>query len=310
MKTTLKQCENLTADILQKRLEINEAECKELIDLLKGEHVLREKYTFACPECGALNTVQLGEVGDSRCQICSAAIDVRELLEGATIRFIMDRDDFYEFMEENYKVELEAAKRGEKPTHKVVRFSGINMPEEGEMSGKERKPRLFISHSTEDAKYVKAFVGFLEGIGMEGNSIFCSSVGGYTIPWGANIFDYLADEFTNPDNELIVLLMLSSNYYKSPACLNEMGASWILKKDYRTILLPGFEYKEIKGAIDAGKIAISMDSVNFSMELNDIKNQFAEIFGFQAPVDAKWDRIRQNFIDAINIAKEEGQGEE
>ena len=53
--------------------------------------------------------------------------------------------------------------------------------------------------------------------------------------------------------------MLSDNYYKSPACLNEMGAAWVLKKEYRSILLPGFDYKEIEGAINPRKIGIKLD---------------------------------------------------
>nr|WP_187307761.1 hypothetical protein [Ruminococcus sp. AF46-10NS] len=48
--------------------------------------------------------------------------------------------------------------------------------------------------------------------------------------------------------------MLSDNYYSSVACLNEMGATWVLKKEYRSILLPGLIQK-IEGAINPNKIA-------------------------------------------------------
>lgn len=53
--------------------------------------------------------------------------------------------------------------------------------------------------------------------------------------------------------------MLSKNYYESTACLNEMGATWILHKQYQTILLPGFEFKEIEGAINPRSISFKLD---------------------------------------------------
>lgn len=303
-KTTRKQCENLTKELLQDKLDCNDDEITEIIELLKNEHVIREKYTFACPYCGSLNTVSIGEIG-CECQICSATIDVVSLLDGATIRYILDCEDFYEFMQENYKKEYELAQKGERPSLRLVPFSPVDTKEENEMESKEVESRLFISHSTKDVKYVKAMVEFLEAIGMPDGSIFCSSVDGYKIPWGGEIYDYLAQEFTNENKKLMVLFMLSSNYYSSPACLNEMGAAWVLKKDYRSVLLPGFKYETIDGAIDAKRIGISMDAPSLLMDLNDIKNQFGDIFNFEPPKDQKWDRIRNNFIEAIERAKKE-----
>lgn len=301
MKTTLKQCENLSDDILMNKLQISEVELDQLIKTLHDEHVLRKKYTFACPFCRELNTVKEGGIGDYTCQFCDEPIDIMEHLNGAGIRYVLDRSDFFEYMEENYKNELIAAKNGEKPNSRLIPFSSkngvTNDGEENEDMVKEKK--LFISHCTKDYKYVKAFVEFLEDIGMPDNSIFCSSIDGYNIPWGEDIYEHLANEFNEQTQELMIVFMLSDNYYNSAACLNEMGATWILKKDYRSILLPGFEYKQIDGAINAGKIAIKLDDANISTRLNDIKNQMAEIFGFTAPVDNKWDRIRNDFLEKV-----------
>lgn len=59
-RITLKQCENLSKEILCKQLEIDEFEANQLLDMLHDEHVIRYKYTFACPSCGELNTVEEG----------------------------------------------------------------------------------------------------------------------------------------------------------------------------------------------------------------------------------------------------------
>ena len=70
--------------------------------------------------------------------------------------------------------------------------------------------------------------------------------------------------------------------------------------------MPKFDFKKIEGAIDPRQIAIKLDSPQLNTDLNDVKKQFEKMFNFKAPVDAKWDRIRKNFIDAIQRANAKG----
>ncbi len=35
---------------------------------------------------------------------------------------------------------------------------------------------------------------------------------------------------------------LSDNYYDSVACLNEMGAAWVVQNDYTVVGIPGFDH--------------------------------------------------------------------
>ncbi len=44
------------------------------------------------------------------------------------------------------------------------------------------KSKIFISHSSEDLKYVEPFVELLADIGLTNENIFCSSVPDYAIP--------------------------------------------------------------------------------------------------------------------------------
>ena len=111
-----------------------------------------------------------------------------------------------------------------------------------------RKPKIFISHATKDKDYVAALVNLLEDIGLRESQVFCSSASGYNIPLDEDIYDYLKEQFNEFD--LHVILVLSDHYYESVASMNEMGAAWVLQKKYTTILLPGFEFKEIRGAIN------------------------------------------------------------
>ena len=124
--------------------------------------------------------------------------------------------------------------------------------------------------------------------------------------WGEDIFDYLSSEFNNDENNLIVLFMLSDNYYSSVACLNEMGATWVLKKEYRSILLPGFEFKKIEGAINPNKIAIKLDKEkDMRYSLTDVRKQMAEWFDLENIEEQRWDRIRDKFIESVEKIRAE-----
>ena len=51
---------------------------------------------------------------------------------------------------------------------------------------------VFISHSSKDKSFVEALVDLLEGLGLTKNNLFCSSVDGYGIPLGRDIFETIS----------------------------------------------------------------------------------------------------------------------
>lgn len=152
---------------------------------------------------------------------------------------------------------------------------------------KAMKPKIFISHSSKDVKYVEPIVELLADIGMTNDNLFCSSIPDYGIPLNQDIYEYLSSLFS--ENELYVIFVLSSNYYGSPACLNEMGAAWVLKNEYTSILLPKFEYQEIDGAVNPNKIGMKLDDDDelLKKRLGELKNIISEKFGISVP-DMRW----------------------
>ncbi len=94
--------------------------------------------------------------------------------------------------------------------------------------------------------------------------------------------------------------MLSKNYYKSPVCLNEMGVAWVLKSEYTSILLPGFEYKEIKGAVNPNKIGMKLDDEEelLKKRLGELKNLMSKEFDISVP-DMRWEKKRNDFIEIM-----------
>ncbi|WP_340400458.1 toll/interleukin-1 receptor domain-containing protein [Paenibacillus sp. FSL H8-0079] len=122
-------------------------------------------------------------------------------------------------------------------------------------SSKDNIPStLFISHASKDEKYVKELVSLLMPLHIP--NIVCSSLHGYHIPNDVDIYDYLREQISGNGR---VVFVLSDNYYQSVACLNEMGACWVLNKNYSTILTPNFAYSEIAGAVNPHQMAFKLN---------------------------------------------------
>ena len=177
---------------------------------------------------------------------------------------------------------------------KAIEGENIKMTE-------NKMPMLLISHATTDKKYAEHLIALFENIGLNQTQMICSSVPGYGIPLNVRIYDWLASKFTDWDLDLYVIFVLSDRYYSSAACLNEMGAAWVTKKEYTSILLPGFDFSQIKGAISADQIAIKLDSdeEELKQRLNELKDNLTEKFGLTKIADVRWDRFRGTFTDAI-----------
>lgn len=164
-----------------------------------------------------------------------------------------------------------------------------------------KPPKLFISHSEKDKAFVEKFVTMLEQIGVKQEHLFCSSIVGYCIPQGSgNIYDYIRNEM-NRDN-LFVIMMLSDNYYSSPVCLNEMGAAWVNRAKYQTILLPGFDFNEIEGAIDPRDISFKIDDkTNRNHALNELKDNIIQHLELNSIDHSLWERFRDKLTGEIDL---------
>lgn len=166
----------------------------------------------------------------------------------------------------------------------------------------EKEIKIFISHSSLDVEFVSDLVDLLEDIGIRSEQLFCSSVPGYGIPLGEDIYEYLRKEFQNYD--LHVIFVLSENYYNSVASMNEMGAAWVLQYKYTTILLPGFDFPQVKGAINPRIIGLKLDEEDDIVreKLNELKNTIVEEFHLSQISDIRWEKKRDNYLK--NISKD------
>ena len=171
-----------------------------------------------------------------------------------------------------------------------------------ERTDTKKSPKIFISHAHADEKAANLLVDLLHDMGIPPNDdtheyIFCSSTPGYDIPLRKRIYEHLKNEFEH--HNLYVIFLLSSNYYKRPACLNEMGATWITETNYCSVLLPGFTFSQIEGAADADAISIALADDNAWEGLNNLRTDLQKFMNFNLSRDNFWESRRLKFINAI-----------
>lgn len=80
-----------------------------------------------------------------------------------------------------------------------------------------------------------------------------------------------------------------------------MGAAWVLQSEYSTIVVPGFEIPDIKGAINPRKLAIVLnDKKHIRSSLNKFRERFLVLFNLpNLDDDIVWENNRNSFIEVV-----------
>lgn len=170
----------------------------------------------------------------------------------------------------------------------------------------EKKPLIFISHSSKNIEQVKLLAELLRTINLiPKEDIFCSSLPGYDIPINTEnrIFDFLRSTFL--EYNIHIFFVHSTEYYESAVSLNEMGAAWAMKSKDISFLLPGFEFSDMKGVINGDRIAIKVDNdaTEVKDKLNQLRQMLVKEFALKPVQDIIWEEARDKFIKEINRPK-------
>lgn len=178
----------------------------------------------------------------------------------------------------------------------LKKYNPLEAPRQSEI---QAKCKVFISHSSLDLKYVKAIVELMEDIGVPEKGIFCSSMPGYSIPLGRDIYNYIREQLLA--GKVMACYIFSENFYDSEICLNEMGAIWSLGLKYAQIFLPGFDLRRMKGVVDSKIVGIKLDdNIEIVRErLGEMRDELVSFLGLPKMSEAKWERKREGFIRSI-----------
>lgn len=135
--------------------------------------------------------------------------------------------------------------------------------------------KIFISHSSKDKEIGNHLVKLLRGIGLSEEEIIFTSNIAYGIPVGQNIFNWLKAQIREKP---FVIYLLSNDYYKSIACLNEMGAAWIVENEHVVIFTKDFNINSNEfqsGAIDPREIGFFVnDEERILSFINTLESKF------------------------------------
>ena len=209
---------------------------------------------------------------------------------------ITNKNHYLDFREEltrelkNCLTHLNALVKADE-TNKVI----ASMPNQNTVQT-QKTPMVFISHSSKDKQFVEALVDLLESIGLNENTLFCSSVDGYGVKLNDDIFETILSLFK--EHDLYVIFIHSPNYYLSPVSLNEMGAAWVLKTKFCSILTKEMSF-EMKGVVNQSKMSIKVDADEASARLNELKDQVIQFFGLSSISQTPWERKRNKFLSTV-----------
>jgi len=170
---------------------------------------------------------------------------------------------------------------------------------------KVKSPMVFISHSSKDRDFADALVVLLEDIGFDSSNLFCSSIDGYGIGLSEDIFETLRSLFN--EHDLYVIFIHSPRYYESAVSLNEMGAAWVLKTDFCSILTSDMEFSKMTGVVNDSKISIKVNNDDAPARLTELKDKLISMFELKAIDAIKWERKRQMFLDRVTNRKNDAK---
>lgn len=177
--------------------------------------------------------------------------------------------------DESHDENIEKLKRFQKAFENVA----VNYVAEQDRQPNRNEPIIFLSHKSDDKKYADALEKFIIGLGVKNNQLIYTSHPLHKIPLDANIYDYLR---TRINGNTFMIFLWSDKYLESPACMNEMGAAWVVQSDYTNIYVPTFSFgnpKYRECAVDIKKMgAVLNGDANCKANMIELKNKIQSIF--------------------------------
>ena len=142
------------------------------------------------------------------------------------------------------------------------------------------KPLIFLSHRSSDKKYGDALAKFIVGLGVKNEQLIYTSHPFHKIPLNENIYEYLRK---NINRNIFMIILWSDEYLNSPACLNEMGASWVVQCDCTNVYVPQFSFTNPKYhecAVDTRKMGVVLNGdENCKHAMLELKDKILTLFG-------------------------------
>ncbi len=133
---------------------------------------------------------------------------------------------------------------------------------------------IFISHQSSEGEVAEMVRDFLVSTGIPNDQVFCTSVA------GNDVKERISHEVKEQLQEsILIILILSRNYYNSAYCLNEAGIAWYLYPDVKSIAicLPEIDEKNMSGFFNSDNIIRRLSSATDISAIYDIVRKHLNI---------------------------------
>jgi TIR domain len=153
--------------------------------------------------------------------------------------------------------------------------------------------KVFISHATVDKELAYLVQELIEtGIGLKHDEVFCTSLEGLGIPEGTPDFkEYIRTEMQGCDT---VVALISPNYYASPFCMCELGAVWVLAKNFFPILVSPVDFSDLRGALTGMQCRKLVDQTTASA----LYTRLSKLVSSPVPIE-RWDVKKEVFYRGL-----------
>lgn len=152
---------------------------------------------------------------------------------------------------------------------------------------------IFISHASKDVRLVEALVQLIEGgIGIRTDQVFCTSLEDQSIPAGEDFKSYIKNMLGEAK---VVIAVISPQYYNSPFCMCELGATWALTKTFVPLLVPPVDYNDLRGSLFGTQVL----PLNVSEKLDTLHSAIAHLAVPPGKV-FRWNNRKTQFLDGLS----------
>ena len=164
----------------------------------------------------------------------------------------------------------------------------------------DKNARIFISHSSRNIEIVEHFCAALGSLGVDKNSIFCSSIPGQGVSNGEKLNDGIHKAIAT--SELLVYF-ISYDFINSPYCVEELGIGWYLSQEKKAecyyLLVPDVEFSEIGGFINSKIDKFTVIDMSHKDDFGLLLENICEKMGIEPPKHSTFLNIEKVFFDAV-----------
>lgn len=129
-------------------------------------------------------------------------------------------------------------------------------------------PKIFISHSNQDKKFVQALIDLLKtAFTLKSKDILCTSVPGHKLPGGADTEEALLDLLGKAQ---LLIGLLTPASLESSYVLFELGARWGLKKSLISLVGCGTKMHHIKEPLKSKNSLNATDEDDLHQLIEDV----------------------------------------